>query len=318
MFTSVVAIAALVAAPAAVSAWSSNEHQMIGTIAQHFLAAETVAQLNVLLPDFAGNLSAATIWADNVKGSPAYKWSASSHFIDADDVTPADAANVSCNVDMARDCPDGYCVVGAIYNYTERADVHNNFSAADRAEAAHFLAHYIGDISQPLHNCKKLLGGNGWYVSWNGSAMEPPPYQKYKHNMHFIWDQFMVEADIQLNYNNSFDAYVLAIVNDLKTGIWKHEHHLWNTCTTPYVTASGRVIHSACPLEWSNDANDYNCDSVWENAGNGTAASADLFFNGYYEKNKDVARKQIAKAGLRLASVLNSVLPNNGKLTHVN
>ncbi|KAJ3311062.1 hypothetical protein HDU76_003214 [Blyttiomyces sp. JEL0837] len=297
---------------------------MVGQIASAFLDPETVSVLEVLLPEYNGTIVNATIWADQVKGTPLYKWSAGYHYVDFEDVTVKDLSEnvTSSSCVMTIDevsCPGGVCVTNAIYNYTERADVHGGWNVSERNEAVKFLTHYIGDITQPLHNCGKLLGGNGFLVKWNGSIFEPAPYSQYRHNLHFIWDQFMVEADIFLNYNNSFANYVNSIVSDIRTGIWKTEHHRWTHCENPVVTKSGRVVRPACPLEWAKDANDFNCDNVWNLLGSSNNdTSVDLFENGYYAANKDIARKQIAKAGLRLASVLNSVVPNNGKLTRVN
>ncbi|KAI9354336.1 S1/P1 nuclease [Zopfochytrium polystomum] len=318
-----IALALVASAASSVSAWSFYQHRMVGAVAQHFLDPETVSVLNTLIADV-GDIVNATTWADDVKSTAPYKWSASSHYIDYEDITPVDlnstVTNVSCEpVFDEVSCPGGYCVTEAIKNYTNRADIHTGYSTALRGEAAKFLAHYVGDISQPLHTCGKLAGGNGWLVKWNGSLFEPAPYSKYRHNLHFIWDQFMIDADILLNYNNSIATYTQKIIDDITTGIWNPEYHKWTHCDTPFTTASGRVVRSACPDEWSADANEFNCATVWNRLGKNTNdTDVDLFTNGYYEANKEIARKQLAKAGLRLATILNSVIPNNGKLTRVN
>ncbi|KAJ3285728.1 hypothetical protein HDU79_007094, partial [Rhizoclosmatium sp. JEL0117] len=134
---------------------------------------------------------------------------------------------------------------------------------------------------------------------------------KYRHNMHFIWDQFMIEADIQDNYGNSFDKYVASIIGDIMVGKYNSVASSWLTCQSPVKTDSGLVVKTVCPIEWSVEGNDLNCASVWDNTGSLDPAnpSDDLYTNGYYAANKDIARLQLAKAGLRLAAALNTLVP---------
>ncbi|KAI8606981.1 S1/P1 nuclease-domain-containing protein, partial [Chytriomyces sp. MP71] len=324
-----------------VTAWSGPEHQAIGSIASAFLAPETQAALNQLLTTFTvdggssksktftfnGTVALMTTWADAVKnkGSIAYASTGGYHYIDYEDVTALDVKNksattTSCSTAINEvSCPEGVCITAAIANYTNRADVSNKFGDFARGEAILFLTHYLGDITQPLHNCGKLAGGNGYLVKWNGSLYEPPPYSSSKHNLHFIWDQFMIEADIQDNYSNSFPAYIKSIVNDITCGAYKDEAATWTQCKSPLQTDSGLVVKSVCPIEWSQEGNGFNCGSVWENTGSVdvNAQTDDLYTNGYHAKNKEVARKQLAKAGLRLAWALNTLAPASPKVAQI-
>ncbi|KAI8610679.1 phospholipase C/P1 nuclease domain-containing protein, partial [Chytriomyces sp. MP71] len=189
-------------------------------------------------------------------------------------------------------CPDGLCVTTAIANYTNQADPANKLGDTARAEAILFLTHYIGDITQPLHNCGKLRGGNG-------------ELKTSKFALHFIWDQFLIEADVLDNYGNSFPNYIQAIIKDITCGAYKDEAVSWLSCKTD----SGLVVSTVCPIEWSQEGNGFNCGSVWDNVGSidPLGQTDDLYSNGYYAVNKEVARKQLAKAGLRLAFALNTL-----------
>lgn len=53
---------------------------------------------------------------------------------------------------------------------------------ASRRQSLEFLIHFIGDITQPLHNDAEALGGNQISVLWNGA----------KTNLHSAWDTQMV------------------------------------------------------------------------------------------------------------------------------
>ncbi|KAJ3413255.1 hypothetical protein HDV05_008241 [Chytridiales sp. JEL 0842] len=309
---------ALIALLPSASAWFAAQHHLTGRIAQAFLHPETVQGLNELLSEFNGNASAATTWADDVRATPEYAWSSNAHFVNAL-VVPRNDTNATfprptCEVLLPRDCPEGtVCVVRGVQNYTSRALPHDSHTKETRNEAIKFLLHFIGDGQQPLHNCAKLRGGNDWTVKWNGSELQPPPFNTSAYRLHFIWDGVMSDTDIQLNYNSSIDAYYNSIITDLTTGSYASESQSWISCPEPFLpdpSISTTPIPSVCPLAWANEATSFNCETVWENVGpNPDGSKADLFLNGYFEKNKEEVRKRIAVAGVRMAAILNAVVP---------
>lgn len=101
-------------------------------------------------------------WADSYRYETAGKWSAALHYIDAEDDPPT-----SCGVDFERDCGDAGCVVSAITNYTQRIG-DGRLSAANTQQALKFLVHFLGDITQPLHDEAYETGGNGVDVTYQG------------------------------------------------------------------------------------------------------------------------------------------------------
>lgn len=101
-------------------------------------------------------------WADSYRATTAGSWSAPLHFIDAEDNPPT-----SCNVDYDRDCGSSGCSVSAIVNYTQRVG-DGRLSTANTAQALKFLVHFIGDITQPLHDEAYELGANGVAVTYEG------------------------------------------------------------------------------------------------------------------------------------------------------
>lgn len=51
-------------------------------------------------------------------------------------------------------------------------------SAAHKKEALEFLVHFLGDVTQPLHDEAHEVGGNDIAVTFDGT----------KTNLHHIWD----------------------------------------------------------------------------------------------------------------------------------
>jgi len=82
------------------------------------------------------------------------------------------------HLDMARDCPKGACVIAKI------ADVRKTLkdpaaSADQRREALMFLVHFVGDMHQPLHcSDHSDRGGNSVRVQF----FDRPS------NLHSVWD----------------------------------------------------------------------------------------------------------------------------------
>lgn len=101
-------------------------------------------------------------WADSYRATTEGAWSAPLHFIDAEDNPPT-----SCSVDFDRDCGSSGCSVSAITNYTQRVG-DGRLSAANVNQALKFLVHFVGDITQPLHDEAYEVGGNDIDVTYQG------------------------------------------------------------------------------------------------------------------------------------------------------
>lgn len=103
-------------------------------------------------------------WADDYRETTAGSWSAPLHFIDAEDDPPT-----SCDVDYDRDCGSSGCSVSAIVNYTQRVG-DGRLSATNTQQALKFLVHFVGDITQPLHDEAYELGANDVDVTYQGTT----------------------------------------------------------------------------------------------------------------------------------------------------
>ena len=185
-------LAALVAAPVA-RAWSGLGHRMVGELAQRHVQPATRAEIATLLagePD--PTLAGVATWADELRDQDPARFKATSrwHYVNTNDGT--------CHFDMARDCPDSQCVVGAI-EAQRRILADRRQSLEARRDALKFLVHFVGDVHQPMHaNNHPDKGGNDYQISLQ-TTLEPEPYAR-KHyidgvmgtNLHSIWDYYIL------------------------------------------------------------------------------------------------------------------------------
>jgi hypothetical protein len=144
-------------------------HNQIGFMAETFLTPHTLSVLNPLLePKYNSSIGRAAAWADayahTAEGRFSYQW----HWIDTHDWPPQ-----TCSLNYTADCAPGGCVVSAIANQTgilrecvARGDeARGNLTCA---YALNWIAHFIGDIHQPLHASGRGSGGNFVKVRFGG------------------------------------------------------------------------------------------------------------------------------------------------------
>ena len=112
--------------------WSRIGHELVSDIAQHYLNRNALSHMKKLFP--AGTLRSESMWADNVKRLPEWKFSSPYHF--------ANFPGNSCDYQPARDCRlPRSCIVNAIFNYTSQI----KSSDLEKAKVAlRFVVHFIG------------------------------------------------------------------------------------------------------------------------------------------------------------------------------
>ena len=157
-------------------AWGGAGHEIIATIAQIYLHPTALHHVcDILQPGSSTSgasppcfISKVASWADQIKRSPQYRYSAPLHYIGALDDHPSQ----SCAFPGARGWAgkrDGN-VLAAIRNDTsilvDFTDGH--FDQATAEDALKFLVHFLGDMHQPLHLTGRDRGGNGDKVTFDG------------------------------------------------------------------------------------------------------------------------------------------------------
>lgn len=173
--------------------------------------------------------------------------------------------------DAARDCPRKDCVVAKIDQFiTEVRDL--DAPPLQRLEALKFLVHFVADVHQPLHAADNGdRGGNDVRVEFNGRRT----------NLHAIWDTALLAP---------------AVLGDERTYALK----LFRAITPAEIEVWG--THSAA--EWATESHAVAANSIYGqmSAGPGTLPE------GFEANARPVFERQLQRAGVRLAAILNSIM----------
>lgn len=269
-----------------VDAWSKEGHIFTCTIAQGLLREEAAESVRRLLPEYVdGDLSALCVWPDQVRHWYKYRWSAPLHFID----TPDQA----CNFDYQRDCHDeqgvkDMCVAGAIQNFTTQLS-HYTPSSSDppynMTEALLFLAHFMGDIHQPMHvGFTSDEGGNTIDLRWF----------THKSNLHHVWDREIILTAAKDYYDNDINLLQHAILQNLTHGIWTEDVESWKECDDHE--------QPSCVNRYAAESIKLACEWGYKNVEAGETLTDD-----YFNSRLPIVMKRIAQGGVRLAATLNRI-----------
>jgi hypothetical protein len=175
------------------------------------------------------------------------------------------------HLDMQRDCPKGDCVLTKITDFRKTlAD--SSATPEARREALMFLVHFVGDMHQPLHcSDNKDKGGNDVKTVFFGNPS----------NLHSVWDSGLIGR-----MHKSEDE----LFTELSAESQKHAHK-W---------ARGTVE------DWAEQSHKAGQKVVYGRLPKGASP---VRLDATYERSADpLIMAQLAKAGARLARVLNEAL----------
>ncbi len=298
-------LAVLADAPT-VQAWGCKGHQTVAVIAEKNLTPEAKQMVQALLTGnpidpalkrYCGEgvrdaMADASTWADDIRGQAKNgPW----HYIDI----PRGAKRAPL-----RDfCGKDGCVTKAIED--ELAILKNkNANSVKRAEALRYLIHFVGDLHQPLHaTTNDDEGGNCVPVNYFRRKARQHDHG-YSPNLHGLWDTAIPERDMEgadpAEYSETL-AEIFAAQTEgwKKAGIhiedWAWESHEYGERTV-YDELTPKIAIEP-PVEVKSCADDNNVGDrlLREHI---TAGAA------YQEKAAPVVEERIAKAGVRLAMIL--------------
>ncbi|MEL7486597.1 MAG: S1/P1 nuclease, partial [Pseudomonadota bacterium] len=268
-----------VAAPRA-EAFGRDGHRIVCDIAYDHLNETARADVDLLIASDAefAHFRDVCSWADRVRNTT-HTETAPYHYVGLSRDDP---------IVNYEDCPDQGCVLTAILADGARYRDRRN-SVAERLEALKFLAHWIGDVHQPLHvSIDGDRGGNDIKSLWRGERMS---------NFHRMWD-----SEIILDYMAARWAYL-------------PEKERWRQFSAELkseLAVSG--VHVSAPLEplpWAQESHDLarSRDVAYQ------YADADVRFapgEHYYQRHLTPIKKRLKEAGIRLAAVLNHMATVSG------
>ena len=265
---SCVAASLLLFVPTSSFAWGPNGHRITGEIAWRSLSPKTKAAVSELLPKGPfDTLAEAATWADTyARNHPReYRWLEPFHYIDVDPHAEHVIAGPRCE-----------CVLAAIEIQTTRLrDPHASPDA--KIDALRLLAHFVGDVHQPLHvSHPDMRGGTTIDLRFDGESM----------TLHRLWDGGLLDRKLRERYNrrsSRWRSYAQSLADTQDAA----ESARWSASLDPHVWADESLELSKQPLF-----------AVQQDASLGDA---------YYEKAMPVVEQRLEQSGIRLAALLNSI-----------
>jgi hypothetical protein len=259
LFAALAFIAA--AAPAPAAAWGDVGHRRVCAVTWDALTEEIRAKvLDILDFKTREQFEDSCNWADAHREG--HRETGPWHYISV----PKGATEVI----LERDCPvDTSCAVREIER--QFAILTSNVPKAERAMALMFLAHFVGDLHQPLHT--------GYHEDRRGSQIKAKLLGA-DWTMHGIWDYALVEAD--------------------STGVDEVGARLRANLRDPFDP-------NAPPIVWANESLTVLRSPATAYVGNPGGVEFD---ETYIRQNRPVAVERIHQAGVRLAVWLERAMQN--------
>jgi len=288
-----VVLMAIASAPHSL-AWGPTGHRVVAEIAQRHLRPAAREHVTRLL----GGRSLADVvnWPDELRFDPRFDKYKLLHFATVPD-------GVKSYRDSRKDkCGDLVVAIDALSNFlrtgsrdalfgvkalTDKSDGTGKGACNPRETdpitpdtALRLLAHFIGDLHEPLHIGGTDLGGNRVHVNW---------LNRWQSNLHSIWDDEMVDYE-RLGYTEY--AQFLDRVNDEDVARWQ--------AGDVVAWADEAIAMRAKLYLFVDDRRPFAPPSA------DAPAVSYLVSYGYIGAQRDRMREQLLKGGLRLAGVLNA------------
>jgi len=312
------AMVALALAPlGSALAWGCEGHQIVALVAERHLSAHALQVARRVLeqgpidpnlkrfckPGALDALADAATWADDYRSVA--RDTAGWHFLDI----PRGATDAN----LGQYCPASGCVTSAI---TAQLAVLRAPGATPEAQgnALRFVIHFLGDLHQPLHTTTNDdRGGNCVPVQYFGQVphVRSATTGEYSPNLHAVWDTNIiarmtrgtavgdVAAALDQQFRSQAPAWQQAGI-DLQAWAWESHERAEDI-------AYGKLIRKVA-IEAPRPVADCNGDG-------GIAARMlrlhEVLGPEYEAAAEPVIREQLAKAGVRLAMVLNDLWPAN-------
>ena len=261
-------------------AYGRDGHRIVCDLAYRHMSEDARTEIDrlIALDEQFDHFRDVCSWADQVRGTT-HRYTAPWHYINQ---TRDDA------IIDPEDCADNGCITEAIELHAGIL-VDRSQSDAERLEALKFLAHWMGDIHQPLHvSIEGDRGGNDIQVLWRGERHT---------NLHRVWD-----SEIILDHMSEEWPWVAA------ANRWSY----FADALDAEIPLNGVEVFTALdPIAWAQDSHDIvrsrDFAYYWANAENPIEPG-----DAYYYRSLRTSRLQLKQGGVRLAGLLNQLIaPTN-------
>jgi hypothetical protein len=304
------------AATATALAWGDEGHRTIGAMADTLIAGtEAAKHVHQLLGD--ETLSTASVWADQVKGridqtpemmefKAANPNHAVFHYTDIPFEEPKyrDDSIGATNVDVVHAIP------ACILILQGKAEAQTMFTNVNQKVALRLLAHYIGDIHQPLHvgagylDNTKFIDPNGYAGHFGDDQGANRLIFGGTNKLHFYWDVTLVQLNMT-NENIQTPQEYAAKLLSRPPPAWKTPGPLldWDRVWANESLALSAKVHDVTVLDEDDSQLDYRTQKprpLWH--------IQDLSLE-YVAWSRRTAEEQMSKAGYRLAATLQAIWP---------
>lgn len=257
-------------------AWGERGHRLIADVAYSRLTPAARGRVDRLIGSRTtgacsiNSLADAAVWPDCVRGNPSFRYMSSWHY---DNIPLCGAASPRIY------CPRGACATAAVARATAALRNHR-LNDQQRLRALAELAHFVGDIHQPLHAVNNRdRGGNDIRIRSGDARIT---------NLHAFWDTELV--DIAVGDNSVLAHRIVENLADAGAREWRFGNaHTWATQSHDiaihfvYARLPQAPICNQTPIE------PIELDRT------------------YLDAAAPIVRGQIARAAVRLADLLNEL-----------
>jgi hypothetical protein len=255
-------------------AWGNVGHRITGLIAESLLTDTARRQVQQLLGE--ESLSVATTYMDTQRGALAKRWPQSARWhYDNQSVCQQQSY-----------CRDGHCATHQIEVFRQLL-ANRDAIRSERVLALRLLVHLLGDIHQPLHMADNTdRGGNSVQVRLYAGGE--------RYSLHEVFDSVLIKqlqgdmrikdyaTDLQHRYRASYASWQRGTLTE-----WATQSH----------TLAAKQLYGQLPSFACNHLGHYH------EQGKTITLPAE-----YVHTAKMYIPEQLAKAGARIAQVLNSTL----------
>jgi hypothetical protein len=291
-----------------VGAFGEAGHRVVGTVAEiHLRGSRAIQEVRrILRPN--ETLAEAAVWPDRIK-SPTYEDGDTGPFrLEHPAHEVYHYTNVPFQLDRYDPAAPGAHWIDVVTMARESIRVLAGSSTVfTRREALRLLAHFAGDMHQPLHVGNGYVAADppfrfvvpkgpiGWRTTLGGNALRYGPNDNF--NLHSYWDSHVVNLAMQ---RQDVATYAAAVAGEKPPPAWRNEGRV-ETWPEQWATEGldlARQLHAGLTiLEYLGPDEDRGTPHRWRIAQP----------PGYDDFARPRVRTQLAKGGYRLAATLQAI-----------